>query len=245
MGTLPRDTKLGRDLAKGTALTVPSKDLGITVLITLRAGRKWTPRPTREGLKEISKFRINHGLLNDATLGIKNDSALTGTDVSNPVAQLVSVLMVSSGHKSVAFPLNERLKSLNGLSVTLDAGALALKGASSEFHRLEFTTYLRIKSTSPTERNYMNNENNEPSEDFPIRQMSPEVFASCQRGNQVALIIPSAAVDGIELFQTLDEDRIIIGVPMKMIRRRMSFEQVEQVLKECEDEAFEFFGWEV
>jgi len=89
----------------------------------------------------------------------------------------------------------------------------------------------------------VNNENNEPSEDFPIQQMSPEVFASCQRGEQVALVVPSAAVDGIELFQTLDENRVIIGVPVKMIRRRMSFEQVEQVLSECEDMAHEFFGW--
>lgn len=86
------------------------------------------------------------------------------------------------------------------------------------------------------------NDNNSP--DQPIGQMSPEVFASCVRGDQVALIIPTVSVDEIEVFTTLDENRIIIGVPMKSVRRRMSFEQVEQVLSECEAEAFEYFGWE-
>ena len=90
----------------------------------------------------------------------------------------------------------------------------------------------------------MNEDNENNPVDPPIQQMSPEVFASCERNGQIALIIPSVSVDEVEVFQTLDENRIIIGVPMKSIRRRMSFEQVEQILSECESAAFDFFGWE-
>ena len=60
MGTLARDSKLCGNLTKGTTLTMPSNDLGIPVGITLRAGLEWTPCPTGERLKEISKSRINH-----------------------------------------------------------------------------------------------------------------------------------------------------------------------------------------
>jgi len=95
----------------------------------------------------------------------------------------------------------------------------------------------------------MNNENSDiPDEGFiqhesPIETDAREIFATCSRNGQTAMIVPTIVVEEITLIETFDENRVVIAIPIKTIRRRMSFEQMEQILISCEHLVSDYFDW--